>query len=666
MQIRLPLAVPPAAAALLVAGALAARAALPQQSGAVSLLNQANVQIDGAKAGDEAGWSVAGVGDVNGDGRPDLVVGARFASPNGASSGSAYVIFGQPSLTKVDLGNLGTHGFEIDGFDKNGEAGYAVAGVGDVNGDGLADVAVSAPFNDASATLTGNGAVYVVFGKSSTTPVDLSALGNGGYEIDGAASFDSAGYSVAGLGDVNGDGVPDIAVGALAADNNGRMTSGSVYVVFGKSSTTPVDLAALGNGGYEIDGAAAGDEAGQSVARAGDVNGDGRADLVLGAWDADNNGRTDSGSAYVVFGKASTTKIDLAALGSAGYRIDGAAATDHLGVSVGGGRDVNGDGRPDVIVGAEGADSNGRMQSGSAYVVFGKSSTTPVDAGSLGSGGFRIDGARAGDFAGGSVAAVGDVNGDGRPDLLVGAISALDSQGGDGGAAYLVFGRGGTTPVDLASLGSAGFRIEGAGGGSAGNAVASAGDYNGDGHPDVIVGDVDQSAGGRADSGSAYVLYGFASPSQPGGGGGGGGGGGADRTPPKISGFQVRPRSFAVARAATPVLARARRGARFRYRLSERATSTIAIARLLPGRRAGRACRAPSSRLRHARRCTRVRAVGKLVRRGQAAGPRAVVFSGRIGRRALRPGLYRATIHAVDPAGNRSRAVSARFRIVKG
>src|SRR5205814_3190384 len=128
--------------------------------------------------------------------------------------------------------------------------------------------------------------------------------------------------------------------------------SGSVYVVFGKATTTTVDLANLGIGGFRIDGAATGDDLTKAVTT-GDVNGDGKSDLLVDADDADNNGRNNSGSVYVVFGKATTTNIDLAALGAGGYRIDGPTSDfngGYMGFNMEGGRDVNGDGIPDAVL----------------------------------------------------------------------------------------------------------------------------------------------------------------------------------------------------------------------------------------------------------------------------------------------------------------------------
>jgi hypothetical protein len=501
------------AGVVLVAGAAGRLGALPQQSGPVDLLRRANIRIDGAAEGDLAGGSVAGAGDVNGDGRPDMVVGASFANNTRRGSGSAYVVFGQRASTVVDLAKLGGRGFRIDGADENDFAGEAVAGPGDVNGDGRADVlvgATQADNNDRQAS----GSAYVVFGKASTGTVDLAALGGRGFRIDGAADSDFAGDSVAGAGDVNGDGRADVLVGAQGADHNSRLDSGSIYVVFGQEGSAVVDLASLGGRGFRIDGAAADDGADSSVAGAGDVNADGRPDVLVGATQTDNHAREDSGSAYVVFGQRAPAVVDLAALGARGFRIDGARAHDWAGGSVAGAGDVNGDKRADVLVGAHFADNNARDLSGSAYVVFGKASTGTVDLAALGRRGFRIDGA-AHDEAG-SVAGAGDVNGDGPADVLVGALWADNNARADSGSAYVVFGKASTGTVDLAALGPRGFRIDGArSGDQAGGSVAGAGDVNRDGGADLLVGADHSDNNAREFSGSAYVVFGFKPETKP-------------------------------------------------------------------------------------------------------------------------------------------------------
>jgi uncharacterized repeat protein (TIGR01451 family) len=334
-------------------------------------LGAGGFRIDGAAASDNAGQSVAGAGDVNGDGVDDVVVGAHVTDNNNRlGSGSAYVLFGPLAPGTIDLAQLGAAGARIDGAAIGNRAGWSVAGTADVNGDGVADLIVGAPF----ATNNGrafSGSAYVVFGPLSPGTIDLAQLGAAGVRIDGAAAGDYAGYSVAGAGDVNGDGLSDVLVGAYLAANNDRAKSGSAYAVFGRTLPGSVDLADLGSEGVRIDGAAADDHAGAAVSSAGDVNGDRLDDVLVGADLADNNGRNLSGSAYVLFGPLSPGTVDLAQLGAAGARIDGAAAGDQAGWSVARAGDVAGNGVDDVVVGAKLADNNGRNLSGSAYVLEG-------------------------------------------------------------------------------------------------------------------------------------------------------------------------------------------------------------------------------------------------------------------------------------------------------
>ena len=177
--------------------------------------------------------------------------------------------------------------------------------------------------------------------------------------------------------------------------------------------------------------------------------------MIIGAINADNNGRSNSGSAYVIYGSASPATIDLNYLGSEeGFRIDGAAAGDVAGFSVSDAGDVNGDGRDDVIVGAYGADNNGRDHSGSTYVIYGSASPATIDLNVLGSEeGFRIDGAASYDEAGWAVSDAGDVNGDGRDDVIVGAHYA-DNNGSTSGSAYVIYGSASLATIDLRDLGS--------------------------------------------------------------------------------------------------------------------------------------------------------------------------------------------------------------------
>ena len=451
---------------------------------------------------------------VVGDRRFALATAAALVAGMGATTATA--------LPPVNLSDVaaGTGGFVINGIDPDDASGRSVSGAGDVNGDGLADAIVGAYSADPGGN-SNAGESYVVFGKAGTAPVSLAdiAAGTGGFVINGIDPEDRSGFSVSGAGDVNGDGLADLIVGAFFADPDGNGNAGESYVVFGKADTAPVSLAdvAAGTGGFVINGIDPGDNSGFTVSGAGDVNGDGLADLIVGAYRADPGGSNLAGESYVVFGKTDTTPVSLSdvAAGTGGFVINGIDTNDYSAISVSGAGDVNGDGLADLIVGAPGADPGGSNLAGESYVVFGKVDTAPVSLADVaaGTGGFIINGIDPVDRAGFSVSGAGDVNGDGLADLIVGAFFADPDGNGNAGESYVVFGKADTAPVILADVvaGTGGFVINGIDPSDlSGLSVSGAGDVNGDGLADLIVGAYRADPDGNSNAGESYVVFGKA------------------------------------------------------------------------------------------------------------------------------------------------------------
>ena len=353
--------------------------------------------------------------------------------------------------------------------------------------------------------------------------VDAANLdGSNGFALNGAKRYDKAGYRVDGAGDVNGDGIADLMVGAFGLDGNGDR-SGSTYIVYGDADSDhpTIDLKKIDGDdfhGFRLDGVSKMDRSGVALRQAGDVNGDGYADVIIGASSALRNGKNHVGESYVVFGgeAPADVRINLADLdGSNGFRMTGLDAEDWFGRSVGGGGDINGDGYDDVIIGAPGGDPSGKKDGGEAYVVFGKANSFDPSfdlTGLDGNNGFRIDAAAKGDEAGFRVDFAGDVNGDGFADLLIGAPKANKPGVADAGATMVVFGKADGFDASMTLQSPDGLntiRINGENrNDQAGGSVGAAGDVDGDGYDDIVIGAPRADVGGQADAGKSYVVYG--------------------------------------------------------------------------------------------------------------------------------------------------------------
>ncbi len=457
-------------------------------------LSGADVRLLGERGGDRAGLSVAGAGDVDGDGLADVIVGAQYSDRAAPDAGATYLVSGRTLAATGGLG-LASADVILDGQTSLDWSGYAVAGVGDVDGDGLDDVLVGATGQDRGDYL--GGAAYLVTGASLSAGGPLG-LASADVVLLGEATPDMAGTSVAGAGDVDGDGLADLLVGAWQnGDGGGR--AGKAYLLFGASlaTLTSVDLSTAD---HAFVGEASRDGAGAAVASAGDVDGDGLDDILIGAPGQDAGG-TDAGRAYLFLAASLGTSrsLDLSAadfvfegevgddalgtaVGSAGdvdgdgladvligapgsadggpgagkvalflgrsltapgtvdvgdadFTLVGAVRDGGVGRSVAGLGDLDGDGLDDVAVAGDLVDTSA-SGAGAVYVVLGRSlgSSATVD---LAQADFRILGTARDDAAGTGLGAAGDVDGDGRPDLVIGA-GGSDDAASNAGQAYVI------------------------------------------------------------------------------------------------------------------------------------------------------------------------------------------------------------------------------------
>ena len=463
----------------------------------------ASASFQGEATYDNSGGKVASAGDVDGDGRGDLLISAVQNGDGGASAGKTYLFLGASVLAGGSFEMDSAHASFVgqSGWDSSG---YAISSAGDVDGDGLDDLLISAPEASALSGEAYVGKSYLYF-ASSIIQGGTFYLAQADVSFQGEYTYDFSGASVSSAGDVDNDGLADVLISAPKNAQNGEF-AGKTYLFFGSTISkggafhlSEADAAFLGEALY--------DRSGGSLASAGDVDGDGRADLLIGA--AENSGVGEfAGKSYLLFGSTigSGGTFDLSL---ADVSFTGENPWDESGYSISSAGDVDGDGRADLLIGApqydsaQGDPTNGYDGVGRSYLFF-ASTVTSGGSFSLSAADATFTGEELGDASGFSVSGAGDVDGDGRSDLLIGA--PKNGTGGDSaGKSYLFFGStvaaGGSFQIsqaDFAFVGEHEWDYSG-------ESLSSAGDVDGDGLGDLLIGAWGNDDGG-SESGKSYLL----------------------------------------------------------------------------------------------------------------------------------------------------------------
>jgi len=456
-------------------------------------------------SGDQYGTSVASLGDLNNDGVADLAVGAFADNGAGTDRGAVHIHYMNTDGTidsTVELNGSTTNGATLI---DNDNYGYSVASLGDLNNDGVVDLAVGAIGDDTGGST--RGAVYIHYMNTNGTVDSTVKIASGTTNGPTIADADNYGYSVTSLGDLNNDGVEDLAVGAPADDTSGN-ARGAVYIHYMNTdgtidSTVKIDDTTT-NGPVLADTT----QFGAGVASLGDFDGDGVADLVVGAR-GDDTGGSDRGAIHILSMNTDGTVDATVKIASGTTNGPTLGDTSQYGVSVASLGDLNNDGSIDLLVGAP-FDDTGSTDRGAIHVHFMNSiprgamepaSTVEIND-STTNGPILADD----DRYGGYIAPIGDLNRDGVDDLAVGTFTA-DVGGSNRGAVHISFmnvdGSVDST-VEINDSTTNGPVL--ANGDFYGDSVAAIGDLNRDGVVDLAVGAVYDDAGGT-DRGAVHIHF---------------------------------------------------------------------------------------------------------------------------------------------------------------
>lgn len=457
--------------------------------GSLSMADGQN-QLIGENSEDKAGQDLSIIGDVDGDGLDDLLIGAPENNDGGNNAGKAYLILGS-SIGVSGTIDLSTADYSFTGEGAGDLFGHSVASAGDVDGDGLDDILIGAKANGHGGSNAGK--VYLFLGGSLGNTTELSAS-NADYSFTGEDANNYAGVSVSSAGDVDNDGLDDILIGAYM-NSQYSASAGKAYLILGSSLGLEANIS-LDVADYFFLGSSVNDFLGFSVASAGDVDNDGYDDILIGAHGFDEGG-TEAGAVGLFLGASFGQVITTFTMATADYLFVGEEPYNLAGISTASAGDVDGDGLDDILIGAYGYSG----YRGKTYVILGSSLdlTSMID---LANADYSLLGETADSYSGTEVSSAGDVDGDGLDDVLIGAYGYGNSLG----QTYLFFSSslgGSSGNLSTADHIFSGDDTDD----KSGQAVSGGGDLNGDGVLDILISSSSNDSNG-IDAGKASLFLG--------------------------------------------------------------------------------------------------------------------------------------------------------------
>ncbi|MFH1356339.1 MAG: hypothetical protein ABII18_04310 [bacterium] len=443
-------------------------------------LSMSDFSLFGENDLDQSGKSLASAGDVDGDGLDDLLIGAQYNDEAGTSAGKVYLVLGKTLLTGIS--SLSSADYMFTGENAGDNAGSVVASAGDVDADGLDDILIAASSNDDAGSSTGK--VYLVLGKSLTPGTQSLSIADYAYTgvPTGPSTGSLLGRSLGSAGDIDGDGLDDImmtTLRSLSSSTSSFYNVANAYIVLGKSLVS--GTSSITTADYKIYDSTS--FCGSYANHLGDIDGDGLSDIILSTYNNTSSGDQNY-TLYIFLGKNLITgDIDVSA---ADYTYTQENADDSAGYganTLASAGDVDGDGLDDILVGADENNDAGNY-AGKVYLILASSLSSSTK--SLATADYQFTGESDSQSAGRSVSSLGDIDGDGLSDILIGA-PGNDDNGSRAGKAYVILSS--SLTAGTTSLSDADYMFMGEGSdGYAGQVAVNAGDVNGDGTNDIFIG----------------------------------------------------------------------------------------------------------------------------------------------------------------------------------